>query len=385
MLVAVLPSSQSNLSAGTATITRMNAILTALRGYEGATGILPCPADASVMTGAAAYGTAVSGSGATNNCNGLTTPAGGFVDATNNVAIGMVPFRTLGLSSAYAMDGWGRDIDYAVDTNATACWAASSLTGKISVYDNGTYATTVAALISHGPDGHGAYLPYAGSNATGATSRLNAGYTTTGSGAAHTDADQLVNAHITAAFAQSTAAGSGNGTTLASSEAATGTTFIRKAPSLASGAFDDILVYGNPLWNLSTLSANNPYPVMTVYPPNGLYSAGQNWGFTLTFPFAVSVTGTPELSLSALLPGSGNGIGTSNVAYATYQSGSGTTALIFSYTIGAGDTDSNGIAVSAPVVLNGGTISSRDLCFFPPNLSQVLIGTPPPGWFLWWW
>src|SRR5579864_8233069 len=331
VLVAILPSSQSNLTKGLNSEKRMQAILSAMRGYEAAYGMLPCPADASIQTGAATYGAAVSGGGTTNDCNGLTTPAGGFRDTANHISMGMVPFRALGLSWDYVLDGWGRNITYAVDDNATACWASSSLTGQISIYDNGSYASSVAALISHGPDGHGAWLPYAGSNGIGAVSRQNAGYAATGAGAANTDADQLVNAHITLAFAQSNNAGSGSGTTPASSEAQTGTTFIRKAPSTASGVFDDIVVYKSSLWNLNNLPVNSGYPTLTTYPSNGTYSSGNVLTFVVTFPSAVTVTGTPRLDLSALTGSGGNSIGTGNKAYANYASGSGTTALTFTY------------------------------------------------------
>ena len=57
------------------------------------------------------------------------------------------------------------------------CWPSASLTGQIAVADTGTTYNTVAALISHGADGHGAWLPLAGS--TGTAGRLDAGSTDT--------------------------------------------------------------------------------------------------------------------------------------------------------------------------------------------------------------
>jgi hypothetical protein len=83
-------------------------------------------------------------------------------------------------------------------------------------------------------------------------------------------------------------------------------------------------------------------------PPAGAYKADAPLAFTLTISEAVTVTGTPRLSLT---------IGT-ETRYATYVSGSGTTSLVFTYTVQLGDTDAGGIAVaSTSVGLNGGTLS----------------------------
>jgi hypothetical protein len=63
----------------------------------------------------------------------------------------------------------------------------------------------------------------------------------------------------------------------------------------------------------------------------------------------VDVTGTPQLTLN---------IGGAPVQ-ANYASGSGTSELIFTYTIQAGDTDANGISIDAnSLTLNGGTIKA---------------------------
>lgn len=365
-MVMMLPTTQKNLTAGSNSATKLNAVLVALRQYETTNGLLPCPADASQPIGSTNYGVAAANGGPTTNCTG-GSPAANFVDATNHVAIGMVPVRTLGLSNDYALDNFGRDITYGVDTNATGCWASSPLTGQVIVTDQGTntgtWSTnyTVAALVSHGPDGHGAWMPLPGSSGTAV--RLNAG---------STDTDQLVNAHLTSGFVVTASS-------LNASAESTTTTFVRKPPT---STFDDIVVYRNPAWNLNKLpTAGGGYLSMTTYPANGSYSSGQTWTFIITFPVKVTVTGTPRLDLSALGGGSNN-LGTSNKAYANYASGSGTTALTFTYTIVGTDVDGSGIAVAAPIDLNNGTISSADLCFVPPNLSGVLIGAASP--MQWW-
>jgi hypothetical protein len=83
-------------------------------------------------------------------------------------------------------------------------------------------------------------------------------------------------------------------------------------------------------------------------PPNAWYTAGQNLDFTVNLSEAVIVNttgGTPRIALT---------IGTTTV-YATYASGSGTNALVFSYTVQASELDTDGITVGA-LGLNGGTI-----------------------------
>src|ERR1041385_6116003 len=62
----------------------------------------------------------------------------------------------------------------------------------------------------------------------------------------------------------------------------------------------------------------------------------------------VTGTGTPHLALN---------IGGTTVQ-ANYASGSGTSSLVFTYTILAGQTDTDGISINANALsLNGGTIS----------------------------
>jgi hypothetical protein len=109
-------------------------------------------------------------------------------------------------------------------------------------------------------------------------------------------------------------------------------------------------------------------------PSAGNYNAGDHLDFTVTYDTAVDVTGSPYLPLT---------VGSSSVN-ATYASGTGTTTLVFRYTVQAGDTDSNGIASASPLVLNGGTIykastsTAANLTFNTPNTSSVLVDTTAP-------
>ena len=87
----------------------------------------------------------------------------------------------------------------------------------------------------------------------------------------------------------------------------------------------------------------NAFTIVT--PSAHTYVTGDDISITLTFPYNVTVTGTPQLVL--------NIGGTSRDA--DYDSGSGTRNLVFTYTVDASDDDSDGIRVSS-LSLNGGTL-----------------------------
>ena len=70
------------------------------------------------------------------------------------------------------------------------------------------------------------------------------------------------------------------------------------------------------------------------------YGVDETIEFTVTFSAAVTVTGDPEFEFSVSSPST-----TDNRGRAAYASGSGTTALVFRYTVKATDADSNGIWV----------------------------------------
>ncbi|WP_027478540.1 beta strand repeat-containing protein [Curvibacter gracilis] len=108
-------------------------------------------------------------------------------------------------------------------------------------------------------------------------------------------------------------------------------------------------------------------------PTNGYYKTGTTLTFTVNFGAAVTVTGSPRIAIN---------LGGSTV-YASYASGSGTSALTFSYTVQSGDTAASGISISSPVDLNSGTVQDAysqapTLTFTPPSLSGVLVDTTLP-------
>ena len=86
------------------------------------------------------------------------------------------------------------------------------------------------------------------------------------------------------------------------------------------------------------------------------YAIGDTIQVTVTFDQAVSVDtsgGTPRIQLRV---GGGEDV---HLKWADYTSGSGNEALLFAYTVQAGDFDDNGIYIAAnELELNGGTIQS---------------------------
>ncbi len=233
-MVAVLPTPQAKIQHDAASVVKMNAILTALRQYQAANGVLPCPADPTLAMGDNNWGRAAAnpGTGSPGNCTG-GMPSAAYADATNHIALGMVPVFTLGLSADHALDGYGRDITYAVDTNATAfsfsspLCSAQALPGAITVIDNGNVHNTVVALVSHGQDGYGAWLPLAGSSGT--ASRFNSG---------STDTSQADNAQVQ------------HGGGLTANGAGQFQSFVNK---IATSTFDDHVVYNSTQFNMNAI------------------------------------------------------------------------------------------------------------------------------------
>ncbi len=149
-------------------------------------------------------------------------------------------------------------------------------------------------------------------------------------------------------------------TILAGQTDANGISLNANALSLNGGTITD------PAGNAATLTAasvadNASFKVDTTAPTvsseaitsatgiqNSTLNAGDVVSVTVTMSEAVTVTGTPQLELN---------IG-GTMVQANYASGSGTSALVFTYTILAGQTDANGISINANALsLNGGTIT----------------------------
>lgn len=108
-------------------------------------------------------------------------------------------------------------------------------------------------------------------------------------------------------------------------------------------------------------------------PTNATYKAGDALNFTVNFDEAVTVTGAPQLALT---------VG-STVRQAEYVSGSGTSALLFRYTVQSGETDANGITIGA-LGLNSGTLKDavgNNAALTLNNVAStaaVLVDATPP-------
>ena len=117
--------------------------------------------------------------------------------------------------------------------------------------------------------------------------------------------------------------------------------------------------------------------ITSITPPaNGTYKTGDNLDFHFTFSEPVVVntaSGTPRVQLT---------VGSSTV-FATYLSGSGSSTLIFRYTVQPGHLDTDGIAIASPIQLNGGTIKDNagndaDLNFTVWPMPGVLVDGVAP-------
>jgi hypothetical protein len=114
---------------------------------------------------------------------------------------------------------------------------------------------------------------------------------------------------------------------------------------------------GTPIWiavNNIQLSPPISSPVVSSVsvPANGTYKIGDNLNFTVNFSEAISVNtlgGTPYIPIT---------LNTGGTVNASYVSGSGTTALVFRYTVTAGNLDNNGISIGSAIMANGGTLKN---------------------------
>ena len=157
--------------------------------------------------------------------------------------------------------------------------------------------------------------------------------------------------------------------TLASGDAgalATGTGITLNGGTIKDGAGNNAtLTFTAPTTTGITVDATAP-SISSVNPPNsGSYRSGQNLDFAVGFsePVNVDITnGTPYLSLT---------VGSKSV-HAEYQSGSGTSSLVFRYAVADGDEDSNGITIGANLVANGGTI--KDIV---GNYAEMALNSVP--------
>ncbi len=329
------------------TQSKMATIKQALYTFRKNSNRMPCPASLVLTQSSSNFGMEGPNSASCLNAGG------GAATATNNsagniVSEGSVPVRTIGLPDDFAYDGWGNRIRYAVtvaytSTNAfTTYFANNTSVAAVKILDGtgaSNYRTQNAlyALVSHGINGAGAY----------GKSGSMVDYKNT------SDSDEQQNCHC-----------NNSGATTYDGK------YVQKSPT---STFDDAVDYGMR-YQQQTLT-EVPYIVTVTPPGNGTYTTGQAVTFTVNYSAAVTITGTPQLDLT---------VGAA-AKYATYVAGSSTpTALVFTYTVGGADLDTDGIGLASPVDLNGGTIVATSggvnagLTFTPPTLTGVLVGATGP-------
>ena len=125
--------------------------------------------------------------------------------------------------------------------------------------------------------------------------------------------------------------------------------------ALANGSHSIVVVAtdtaGNPASSAAlsfTVDTDAPATTAVAVPANGTYYTGDRLDFTVVFDEAVTVDTTGGTPRIAMVVGA-------TTRYASYVSGSGTSALTFRYTVVNGDADANGITVNA-LSLNGASL-----------------------------
>lgn len=134
--------------------------------------------------------------------------------------------------------------------------------------------------------------------------------------------------------------------------------------SVPANVAENVGLNGNSASNTLSLVFDTTPPTITsvTVPANGYYKAGNVLSFTVNFDENVTVTGTPSIPVT---------IGSTTVQ-ANYTGGTGTNALTFAYTVVAGNSDMDGIALGSAVQLNGGTI--KDVAANNANLTLNSVG-----------
>ncbi len=123
--------------------------------------------------------------------------------------------------------------------------------------------------------------------------------------------------------------------------------------ALQTVAGADVRTFTVTLTNNSTVTVTIENVEVTSTPmlESDTYGAGETIQFTVTFTAAVDVTGDPVFTFSL----GNSGVGNIRNVDAAYESGSGTAALVFGYTVVSTDVDDNGI-----YQLGGSDFASRD-------------------------
>ena len=143
-------------------------------------------------------------------------------------------------------------------------------------------------------------------------------------------------------------AGSGTTYTADITPAGQGVVNINVAGAVAADAAGN----GNIAATQLNRTFDNQVPTVSSVgvPSDATYVAGQNLDFTVNFSEAVAIVttgGTPYIPVT---------LNTGGTVNASYLSGTGTTAIVFRYTVVSGNEDANGISAGSAITANGGTL-----------------------------
>lgn len=126
--------------------------------------------------------------------------------------------------------------------------------------------------------------------------------------------------------------------------------------NVGTGAYSDIA--GNPggiVPGLTlTFDTSHPAIASVTVPSNGTYRLGEALEFT------VNLTGNVTVNTTGGVPSLALALNTGGTVQASYVSGSGTSALRFSYIVSADTADADGISLASTLSLNGGTLRDVD-------------------------
>lgn len=126
---------------------------------------------------------------------------------------------------------------------------------------------------------------------------------------------------------------------------------------------------------LSTKNAGPSVVRVTRVGSKFRFGVGDVISFRVKFNEVVTVTGTPQITMNL----------DQSAEVLSYVSGSGTSTLIFSYTVQALDAAAAGeVVLESPILLNSGTIkdalnTNAVLTFTVPNTSQMVVDTVAPA------
>ena len=145
---------------------RMAIILKSLENYVENYGHIPCPSIINNSRTNVNYGWGTGTNQTSADCPNAITQ---FDDGSNDIVKGMVPFKTLNppLEPSLVIDGWGNRYTYIVTelyTNTSGFGSTVDTNGDSEICIHSSCANDIIEddqlafiLLSHGPNGHGAY------------------------------------------------------------------------------------------------------------------------------------------------------------------------------------------------------------------------------------